>query len=993
MTRRRGKKSTSTVSILLMIGVGLLVLVGIAILITADQEPPPPVSTMAYQDRPDDRRHGGPMELTVRPRPRERDRSDGAARDGNEQPEDSPEQEDVADAQYAIVGTITDSTTQTPVAGVRVVASRVPTLEESDSFKERDRAATEAGDGQVFNALIDEKQRLWADASGDSGPDGSFRVAIAYEGDYKLTVYPQNHLQKTVEKSFVGASRPEWSVDIALETGARISGRITDSFDNRGVEGITVNATSEADHFLKQGVTDADGHYTIGGLSLGTFSVIAEIERTAYRVTKILPFRKTSITAPDQEVRGIDFQLDKGGVVWGYVRTPENEPVQSEVVLCTSESVLTQALNSLIKQAPPLADSSSREDGYYELVGVPLDEEWRLYATSESKAPQLADPFILTSRNKEINVNITIFTGSTVYGRVVDRKGRGVGGARVLCIPSYAQLVSPLESAQAMREQSSDDEGYFTLKELPAGNYQVMAHKEGYKYAMKGTALYANGYHEVKDFRVVLEDIETGNYRVFGTVSDAAGRPVPEARVVLSGVGTQSLQGVGRDMVTENNGDFEFEGVEIGTYVLNVSKPGYGPKTVSKVLLDEPNLVYLDAAAIVRGRVLARETNQAPENGYTVSASQLSGVDDESGRNLFSMLSEIEQGDQVHSFEDPAGSYEISLAAGTWRIEGRAEPLAPARKELSLLPGDVIENVDLILSADGGTIEGYVRTTDGQSPQGAVVSLIEAGSASQALTVFAQDGAGEYSTQVAEDGAFEFNRLPEGTYFAVARHPSYPQAMSPAITLAANDTASGVEVVMGPGGTLEGYVFDGGRPVSGWIVTVIANGQPYTGSSGSNGSYQVRNIPEGTFQAFASNPSAGLSLDMFGGQGYPVTIWSGSVTYQNFGEFEGITVHVLVTRAGGGTGLPSAFENIGARVVLNPGTMLPVIGEGIDASAIPGDHYTMAGQAVSIPNVSLGAWRVDYYELERTGTYRWRGMQDFEITGEEPEVTVDLYAN
>jgi len=992
MNRRRGKGTSTAVPVVFLIAFSLLVLAGIAILVTSDREPPPPVSTMTYEPRPDGRPARDPMPSF--PRDRRGPQSPEAPVTLTSATTDAPsEAEDPSASLYAITGTVTDAIRGEGVADVRLLASRVPTEEEQAEYNEKDRLLVASGDTEGLDALIAEKKRIWADAGTHTDADGQFRIPIAHAGEYTITVIPQNFLRESIDKRFVGESSPEWKVDIALKVGATISGRITDSFDNGGIAGIRVNTTLASENVHHQTITDEDGNYSIAGLAPGDYNVLADIERTAYRVTKVLPFRKTRITSPDEEVKNIDFKLDKGGVVWGYVTTPENEPVASHVILCTSESVISQALSAMIKQAPPLGDNSSKEDGYYELVGVPLNEEWRLYATSDSNAPQLAEPFIITPRNKEVRVDITMFDGTDVYGQVVDQKGKGVSGARVMCVPSYTQLMAPMESAQAMREVTSDDDGFFELNELPASNYQVMAHKDGFKIALRGTPLYANGYHDVKNFRVVLEGIEAGNYKVYGTVTDAVGQAVPEARVVLSGIGTESLQGVGRDGYTDNSGDFEFEGVEIGTYVLNVTKGGYSAKTVNKVLLDEQNDVILEAAAIVRGRVLAQSTNKAPENGYSVSAVQLSGSDEESGRNLFSLLSDMDEGERLQEFNDPEGHYELSLASGTWRLEGRATPLAPGRKEISLLPGDVIENVDLILTSEGSSIEGYLRISDGQSPQGANVFLVEADSPSQALTLFAQSGSGQYSTQVAEDGAFLFERLPAGTYYAVARHPAYPQAMSEAIYLEADDDAAGVEILMGPGGSLEGFVYDGGRPVSGWIVTVIANGQPYTGTSGQNGAYEVQNIPEGTFQAFAANPSLTMNLEGLTGQGYPVTIWSGSVTYHNFGEFEGITVLVQVNRASGNPLIPSGLENIGARVYLNPASNIPVIGEGLDGGQIPGDAYTLAGQTASIPNVGIGGWRVDYYELERTGTYRWRAMQDFEVTGDEPEVIVDLFVN
>ncbi len=72
--------------------------------------------------------------------------------------------------------------------------------------------------------------------------------------------------------------------------------------------------------------------------------------------------------------------------------------------------------------------------------------------------------------------------------------------------------------------------------------------------------------------------------------------------------------------------------------------------------------------------------------------------------------------------------------------------------------------------------------------------------------------------------------------------------------------------------------------------------------------------------------------------------------------------------------------------------MIPAIGEGISGAAIQGSYYTLGGPTATIPDVGIGPWRIDYYEYDG-GTYTWRGMQDFEVTGDEPEVLVDLFVN
>ncbi len=789
-----------------MIAFALVALIGVAILLAPEQEPAPPVSAMNYEARPEGADH---TPLTLAPF-----RGTGSPENNDgDVPVDVPvaeqrEEDTHEESAFVIKGTVLDGDTQSPVEHVRLLVSRIPSDSEADAFREKEAGIVAEQDSAAFSEVLDERKRIWADAGAQSDAQGHFSIGITYPGDYQITVIPQAHLKQVVEKSFVGESRPEWDLRIELESGAMIAGRITDSYDHVGIEGLTVSASLNEEIRTREAQTDVDGQYTISGLSPGEYSVIAAIERTAYRVTKELPFKKATITTPDQVISNVDFQLDKGGVVWGYITTPDKDPVAASVILCTSDSVLSQAITAMVRKAPPLSTNSKKEDGYYELLGVPLNQPWRLHVTADSNAPQLADTFVLTNRQKEARVDVFMFTGTNVYGQVVDNKGKGVPDAHVLCIPGFGQILSPLDSPQVVRETNSDNEGYFAVEQLPAGSYQVLAQKEGYKFALRGEPLQSDGYREIKNFRVVLENIEAGKYAVFGTVRSASGDGLSGAKVTLSGLGTESLQGVGRDTTTESGGKFRLEGVEIGKYVLRAEMDGYSPKTLPQVLLDQPNTIIMQTSSQVRGRVLVKDTNTAPENGYTVRATRVDGGDQEDGGFLSLITSESEFQHSEH-YNDPQGNYALTLSEGTWQVEGSATGLTPKRVSVTLAAGDVKDDVDIYLTQDGGTVSGHLQMSDGKSPQGANVSLLEASNISQALTDFAQAG-GERTSQVAEDGFFSFDQLPEGTYYAIARHPAYPQAMSEIIMLGADSTVDDVVIRMGPGGTLEGFVYEGG---------------------------------------------------------------------------------------------------------------------------------------------------------------------------------------
>ena len=175
--------------------------------------------------------------------------------------------------------------------------------------------------------------------------------------------------------------------------------------------------------------------------------------------------------------------------------------------------------------------------------------------------------------------------------------------------------------------------------------------------------------------------------------------------------------------------------------------------------------------------------------------------------------------------------------------------------------------------------------------------------------------------------------------------------------------------------------------MSGWVVTLIANGAPHTGTTDKLGAYKIENLPEGNFQAFAASPGIAAV-----GQGEPVQIGSGMVTRKNFGEMAGVTIHVTIAGSITSDLIPIDTTTVGGRIALSPSDAVPIIGSGILVEELPPENYTVVGEVVSITDVSIGTWRIDYYAPESrvSGTYTWRSFEGVEVTGEETDIDVVL---
>ena len=809
----------------------------------------------------------------------------------------------------------------------------------------------------------------------ETNSSGKYDVSLPITGRYSVSYIHQDYVTEQIEFT-VGDADTAMVRNIRLHQGATVSGRITEEGTGRGAANLTVTAQDAN----KSAVSDEDGYYELRGFEPGELSIYLNLDNAPYQAGRELPFQRIRINQPGESIRNIDFRVAPAGIVWGYVTTPDEEPVQAVVVLTSSQSIVSQALNAVWRQQPPLTSTTDMH-GYYELVGVPLNEQWRVYAASsnDSNAPQLTGPFILNVNHREARMDIYLFPGSNIRGVVRDTRRNLVENAEVICIPAFSQLLGPMNSAQAFADATTDANGFFEIQQVPAGTYQLFTFKEGYKFTTTGQHVYPNGYSDIEGVTLTLFPQDEGRYRVYGTVINANRQPV-QAQVSLDGISTESFNSLNRATTTDGQGSFLFDGIEAGSYQLTVSSEGYATRTVSNVRLNQPNEITLQAASIIRGQVLVRHTNQPPEY-FSVSANPLTSMG-----GIFGRI-ESEIGQRGWSGSDPTGRFEISVAAGEYRLEAIATNYVPARAEVSVEAGEVLDGIVLYLQDSGGTIAGRVITRDGSSPQGARVALIESDTADQALAMLAVDMSGNIQ-QVGADGYFEFTMLPSGTYMVMAQHRNYAPASDGPIYLETGETIRNIEILLGAGGALEGYVYRDGRPVTGAMVIVLAAGRPYTTTTESDGYYYLDGLSSGSHQAIFSTSDASDIMGLFNTQGAIVEIEDGRVTRHDFGTGEGTRIEGICSPS------PSSF--IGGRAVLRqPGFPTANLGDYVNVDQVMGNSTGInSGGLFEFDSVPAGDWQLDIYYFEASASIlsslRYVHTEIISITHEDTVINLDI---
>lgn len=884
MTRHAPEGSSSTMRIMLIIWGFIAVIVLILFFFGREKEELPPPSIISYEKKPGvqrvQRRYDD-FSDEHRGRARRRDAGPEAVASQAPQPKEN--------LPFRIEGTLKDARTSKPITKQNcwISAERMLSGEEKARWME-------LKDGKDFDEFDKFEDEVKFETSTHPDAQGEYAIGSSKAGDYSVRVWAEGYMSAPVKTAYIDESQPLVRLDFALSQGARISGKVMEKGANKPAPEIAVFAQGqvgqliddgseepkETEYVHQQAKTNENGEYVISGLPVGAFTVEINVEDRPYQIVGGAPTKGVTVHSIDEEVKNINFEVEAAGEVWGYVTlAKEKEPVDNAlVVLCTSESIITQVINQAVKQRPPLGDNSDKE-GYYEIIGVPLNQEWRLYSLPKEAAPQMTDPFVLTDTQRSARIDILLPTGSTVDGRVVTSDGKPIPRAQVICIPGFAEFLSPLATAHAFRELRSEEDGSFLISSLPAGTYQILAQKDGYKFVTRGEPVYPNGYSDIHGVQVVLPAVESGRYSVYGMVTDQDGKPIPSASVELGGF-SEDFAGEGRDTKTDATGNYAFQGVDPGFLMLAVNMEGYATKMVNDVKLDEPTDVVLEATATVRGVVVVKDVGDKPA-GFSVRAMPSLG----GAGNILASLGETRD----NSFTTEDGSFQMSLAAGSYTLEARAQGFTPGRTSISLREGQQLDGVVISISRSGASISGRVRLADAGSPSGTIVWLTGGESSVESL-LGSVVGMGQGGITVGDDGAFEFESLPGGAYTVMARREGLAQGHSNPLTLGEGQHLTGVEVRLGSGGALEGYVLSKGQVQQNMAVTVFGNGVTKMTTSDRNGHYRIDAIPAGTYMASAISMDPAQLLNQFAPRHAQVEIADGRDTTYNFGEEVGATI-------------------------------------------------------------------------------------------------------
>jgi hypothetical protein len=559
------------------------------------------------------------------------------------------------------------------------------------------------------------------------------------------------------------------NINAALETAARITGRVTRASDGAPLQGVYVTAvTAESNSWMRQVMTDENGVYTLTGLAAGTWKVYfqggADYIDQWYQDQLYFDTANVLTLTQGQTLSGIDAVLVQGGKISGTVTDAATHTPQ--------ENIFVSVFDPIAQSFPQ--STYTGPDGTYTLSRLPAGQyqvrfevsPWYTYPTpmttewyNNKRTLETADLVSVTQGATTANINAALEAGASLSGRVT----RTANGAPISDV--YVGCVNG-NTGDWVGYNFTNAEGYYTIPNLPAGTYVLYFSHSDYVFEYyQDERNYSEADRLVVDFGDVLTglnaQLDQGG-RLSGKVtSEYNGAPLPDVNIMAL-----DAAGVGRyGGTTDAEGNFLSDPLPAGAYRIRYYPEGSGftAEHILEWYKDQPTQSTADYVQVQEG-LTTGGLDAALTRGGIISG-VVTDVDTGLPIENLEVQAYISGYDTRYSYTDSTGAYAIKgLPAGSARVTfyTHGTPYIPERYNDILYANGAYDPVPVTLNNETKNINASLKK--GVRLSGSVVSdddglpLVDA-----YVSIYSDTGASWGG--IWTDGTFTSMGLPDGKYY------------------------------------------------------------------------------------------------------------------------------------------------------------------------------------------------------------------------------------
>ena len=580
-----------------------------------------------------------------------------------------------------------------------------------------------------------------------------------------------------------------------------------------------------------------------------------------------LPERSEAVgaaEAPGVETTDVAAPLRGNGLV-GQVVDDKQQPVANATLKLSRDPMMGEAISMVWFTGKELTGKSvtatTDAQGRFRFKGIEPARDYFLLASHPDYSSVQEEHIAVGAQGEATAPTIVLSPGSTLSGYVQDIGGAPLSNATLHLDSAYMMGVD--QRSPDRMTTTTDGTGYYEFKNVAGGPRNLTVTADGFGLQIKHNLMFKGqaGDDVTQEFR-----LQPG-HPIAGVVLGPQQEPVVGAEITALNYGNNtSSRG---DAVSAEDGSFQIDGLQQGSYVITVNAKGYRQGRLNRIQAGDVNVtIDMMTKACVSGRVVDASGAAVPTFTLTARRTNLNAVNNPAQGGIV-----FENTDIAQSYTDTDGSFELCgfMPGMAYAIHATAPGFAPAQTDVFQVQENQPPAPVQVRLSRGGSIEGRVVDASGAPVSGAQVSSHDTNYNDSLIDSFLGNlvttKATERKARTDAEGYFKLELLTPGAYKVHVTHPAHTAEVVRDIQVGEGKPAEVGPIQLGQGGTITGKVYDqAGNALGRGFIQLVSTTDPsftYQARTDAEGRYQFEHVRPGGYKLSATRVSPTGGGDAF----------------------------------------------------------------------------------------------------------------------------------